>query len=47
MAPVSNRHSSQSTSRYTSGRDYRSRLRFDDRSRRDNHYDVKTIQLNK
>ncbi|CAF4612285.1 unnamed protein product [Rotaria sp. Silwood1] len=41
MPPVGPRHFSQSTSRYTSGRDYRSHIHFDDRSRRDNRYDKK------
>jgi hypothetical protein len=40
MAPVSTRHFSQSTSRYTSGRDYRSHIRYDDRPRRDDRYEV-------
>jgi hypothetical protein len=40
MAPVGGHHFSQSTSRYTSGRDYRPHTHFDDRSRRDNRYDV-------
>ena len=46
MAPVSNRHFAQSTGRYASGRDYRSRIHFDDRSRRDNRYEVKIKKLN-
>jgi hypothetical protein len=40
MAPVGTHHFSQSTSRYTRGRDYRSHNRYDDRSRRDDRYDV-------
>ncbi|CAF3856560.1 unnamed protein product [Rotaria sp. Silwood2] len=41
MAPVGGRHFSQSAGRYTSGRNYRSHFRFDDRSRRDNRYEKK------
>lgn len=40
MAPVGTRHFSQTTSRYPSGRDYRPHPRYDDRSRRDDRYDV-------
>lgn len=40
MAPINSRHFSQSASRHTSGRDYRSHMHFDDRSRHDNRYEV-------
>lgn len=40
MAPVSTRHFTPSAGRYTRGREYHSHKRFDDRSRRDNRYDV-------
>ncbi len=40
MAPVGSRHFSRSTNRHTSSRDYRSYTRHDDRSRRDDRYDV-------
>ncbi len=40
MAPVSTRHFTPSTSRYNRGRDYGSHTRYDERSRRDNRYDV-------
>ncbi|CAF1417041.1 unnamed protein product [Adineta steineri] len=41
MAPVGNRHFSQSNNRYSGGRGHRSHIRPDDRSRRDNRYDNK------
>ena len=40
MAPVSNRHFSQSTNRH-----YRSNNHFDERSRRDNRYDVRIKKI--
>ena len=40
MAPVSTRRFTPSASRYSRGREYRPHKRFDDRSRRDNRYDV-------
>ncbi|CAF1048120.1 unnamed protein product [Rotaria sordida] len=41
MPPVGARHFPQSTSRHSSGRDYRSYIRFDDRFRRDKRYEQK------
>jgi hypothetical protein len=40
MAPVGPRHFSQSSNRHQGRRDYRSYTRFDERTRRDNRYDV-------
>jgi hypothetical protein len=46
MAPVSTRHFTPPMGRHNSGRDHGSYTRYDDRSRRDNRYDVSITYQN-
>jgi hypothetical protein len=46
MAPVSTRHFTPPMGRHNSGRDHGSYTRYDDRSRRDNRYDVRITHQN-